>query len=61
MIFEKIIITMHLITLRLTFFPQTLCLLINFNVLAGGDSARKMASANAKEKKKKTKINFWQH
>lgn len=52
---------MHLITLRLTFFPQTLCLLINFNVLAGGDSARKMASANAKEKKKKTKINFWQH
>lgn len=51
---------MHLITLWLTFFPQTLYLLINFNVLAGGDSARKMASANAKGKKK-TKINFWQH
>lgn len=38
-------------------FSQTLCLLINFNVLAGGDSARRMASANVK--KKKAKINFW--
>lgn len=34
MIFKKI--TMNLITLRLTLFSQTLCLLINFNVLACG-------------------------
>lgn len=32
-------------------FSQTLCLLINFNVLAGGDSARRLASANVKTKK----------
>lgn len=42
-------------------FSQTLCLLISFNVLAGEESAGRMASGVSVWKKRKVKINFWQH